>query len=310
MDEINRKETQKLADKGFAHLKEGEYEEALEISIKLEKARYSAAFDIGAQAHAGLSEYDEAINLLRKGLEYAPQAWLNWQLLGNYLSDLDKFDEAKKAFERALDCEGVWEESIYLNQVILSNRVNEYSKALNISKHIKDEELYLYKTEADITALAGLNLLDEAIELANQVLSTENYPEKDEDVVSRISAKLGQIYLKQGKSKSDVRAFALHSLSYCPNNSMLFVLIRDIDNRYSDKAKYYRALIHCAVPMTSPDYEDTKGYYSSYDVIAESIEDLLSLVKQFEEGVVQGGNYSVDEYEILEENSKDPCGVL
>jgi len=309
MNDIHKKQTEKLADEGLECIRNADYERALEISSELEERRYSAAFDIGAQAHAGLGDYENAVTLLRRGLELAPQVWLNWQLLGNYLSDLNKYDDAKNAYNRALECESAWKDSVYLNQAILANRMNEPSNVLNILETIIDEDLQLDKIEVQISALIELDRLDDAVNLANKVLSTEQYAEKDEDVVGRIAAHLGQIYLKQGKSKLEVRVFALHSLSYAPNNRMILALIRDIDNRYSSDAHYYQALIHCIVSIKSPDYEDIKGYYCEYDVIASSIDELLSYVKQFEEGVVQDGNYSVDKYEVLEENTKDPCGV-
>jgi len=242
-------------------------------------------------------------------LELAPQVWLNWQLLGNYLSDLKKFDEAQSAYDSALECEAVLKDSIYLNQAILLDRVGKYSSALKISKQIKDEEFHIRKTEIEIGALIELDLIEEAMKLANQVLSIENYPDKDAEAVGGIAAQLGQIYLKQGKPKDEVRTFALHSLSSGPTNGRLLALIREIDSLYSEKAKYFRAVIHCIISRTSPLYKDTKGYYCTYDVIAESTDQLLSFVKEFEESVVPEGSYTIDEYEVLEENSKDPCGV-
>ncbi len=59
---------------------------------------------------------------------YAPDAWLNWQLLGNYLSDAGRFDEA--AYRSALACEQVWADSIHLNQAILAERQGDSREAL------------------------------------------------------------------------------------------------------------------------------------------------------------------------------------
>ncbi|MCP4520368.1 MAG: hypothetical protein GY827_01510 [Cytophagales bacterium] len=309
MDELKQKRVEKLAEEGFAKLREGEFEEALAISDELQVARYSAAFDIGAQAYVGLCKLDEAVDLLQKGLMHAPQAWPNWQLLGNILSDLNKFEQANNAYESALKCNDVWDESIYLNQAILSNRTNKYAEAINILKKIESDELHLHKIETNISAFIGLNMLDDAAALANQTLSIEEYPEEDEEVIGRIAAQLGKVYLTQGKSNKEVKEFALHSLSYSSCNGMLLALIRDIDNKYSDNANYYRVLIHCIVPATSPDYEDVKGYYCNYDVIAETTDELLKFICEFENDVVQDGTFIIDEIEILEENSKDPHGV-
>ena len=43
-----------MVDRGFLYLQEEKFEEALEISKQLEKLRFTAAFDIGAQAYRAL----------------------------------------------------------------------------------------------------------------------------------------------------------------------------------------------------------------------------------------------------------------
>jgi tetratricopeptide (TPR) repeat protein len=308
MNDLDRKRTENLSDEGFACIGDGDFDRALEISIELEYQRFSAAFDIGAQAYTGLGEYEKAIETLKRGVKLAPNVWLNWQLLGNCLSDFDELDEARDAYECALKCENVWHDSVYLNQAILSNRSDNYSRALEQVKKVQDDELYFHKKEVEISALNGLSLFDDAIDVADKVFSLEDYAE-DEEVVGRIAALVGRVYLKQGKTKNEVRDYAVKSLSYDSNSRMLLALIRDIDNKYSSTANYYRACIHCVVSVTSPDYHDIKGYYCNYDVVAESTEELLEFVKVFEDGVVEGGNYIIDEYEILEKNSEDPCGV-
>ncbi len=309
MNDIFNKKTEKLSDEGFDCLREEDYERALEISSELEERRFTAAFEIGAQALAGLGDIDKAVTLLQRGLELAPQVWSNWQLLGNYLSDLNQYDEAKRAYDSALECGVVWKDSVYLNQAILANRVNEFANALMLLEKIADEDLLLEKIDSKIAALMGLDLLEDAEKLADQVLSTKHYLEQDEETVGRVAAQLGRIYLKQGRPKQDVREFAFDSLEYTPGNRMLLALIRDIDNQYSANAHYYRALVHCMVSITSPDYKEIKGYYCEYDVIATSIDELLTYVAQFEKDVVQDGNYTVEEHEILVENTDDPCGV-
>ncbi len=309
MDEIKLKKIQKRADEGFSLLLEGEYEQALKIAKELQQEKYTAAFDIGAQAYVGLGNITQAIALLKEGLEFAPDSWLNWQLLGNYLSDNNDLVPAQDAYQRALECTDVWAESVFLNQAILFNRLNEFSSALALTSKIKDNQLNLHKIEVKVTALSGLNSIDEAIALADKVLSNEDYPEESEEIVGRIAAKLGEMHLKQGKPKAQIRAFALHSLTYNPNNEMLLGLIRDIDNHYSDIASYYQVFIHCSVPASSPSYAEIKGFYCNYDVIAESTNDVIRYIKSFEENMIVDGEYTIDEYEILEEKAEDPCGV-
>ncbi|MGD8296203.1 MAG: hypothetical protein PVG67_07425 [Desulfobacterales bacterium] len=155
-------------------MKEERYEEALDISVQLEKLRFTAAFDIGAQAYCGLHDMDKAIDTLRRGVENAPNCWPNLQLLGNYLSDIGEYDEAESKFEQALNCEGVWEDSIRLNQAILANRSENYDKALSFLQLINDVEFQLPIAEITVTAFKGKGLLNEAIKIAENAIAKRN----------------------------------------------------------------------------------------------------------------------------------------
>ena len=53
-------------------MREEEFDQALKIASRLEKLRYSAAFEIGALAHAGQGNLTEAVALLERGVEKAP----------------------------------------------------------------------------------------------------------------------------------------------------------------------------------------------------------------------------------------------
>lgn len=82
-------------------MEEGRTQDALAVAKKLHELRYSGGFEIEAQALAAQGSKEDAIAVLRKGLEVAPASWLNANLLGNYLSDLDKYEEAFAAYEAA-----------------------------------------------------------------------------------------------------------------------------------------------------------------------------------------------------------------
>ena len=88
--------------RGLAYVNEGRTNEAMDVAKELHSLHYSGGFEIEAQALASNGSKDEAITVLRKGLEAAPTSWLNGNLLGNYLSDQGRYDEAITAYEDAL----------------------------------------------------------------------------------------------------------------------------------------------------------------------------------------------------------------
>lgn len=308
VDDIKKKRTEKLADQGFQFLSDERYEEAIEISKQLEELRYTAAFDIGAQAYCGLGDMDKAIETLKRGIEIQPQCWPNLQLLGNYLSDIGEYEEAESKYEQALRCEDAWEDSLYLNQAILANRREKYDKALSVLELINDDEFRLHITEITLTAYKGKGLINEAIELAENTIASWNGDETNGDIVGRIAASLGRMWISQGKAKSEVREWAFNSLEYDETNSMLLALIRDIDDKYSDSAKYFRLFVHCMIPFTHPSYGEAIGYFVTYHVVADTKDEALLFASEFEDEDFRM-NLTIEESEILEPRPDSPKGV-
>lgn len=308
VDDIKKKKTEKLADQGFQFLSEERYEEAIKISKQLEELRYTAAFDIGAQAYCGLGDMDKAILTLKRGIKIQPKCWPNLQLLGNYLSDIGEYEEAESKYEQALKCEDVWEDSIHLNQAILANRREKYDKALYVLELINDVEFRLHKAEITVTAYKGKGLINEAIELAENTIAIWNGDETGGDIVGRIAASLGRMWISQGKPQSEVREWAFNSLKYDETNEMLLSLIRDIDDKYSDSAKYFRLFVHCMIPFTHPSYGDVIGYFVTYHVVADTKDEALLFAREFEDEDFRM-NLTIEESEILELRPDSPKGV-
>lgn len=87
----------------------------------------------------------------------------------------------------------------------------------------------------------------------------------------------------------------------------LLGLIRKIDGRYSADAQYYRLLVHVRLAEDSPLFGQVRGYFITYDVVAEDPDQGLEMVKEFEGEAV--GTVEVDEAEALEPRPEDPMGV-
>ena len=120
---------QQRMDEGLDLLDAGDAKGALKIAKELERKRFTGAFDLGAQAYAALGWKEAAVSYLRKGLKEHHDSWLNWQLLGNYLSDLERYDEADDAYESALACDDPWKACVRMNQAIMWNRRGEIGRA-------------------------------------------------------------------------------------------------------------------------------------------------------------------------------------
>lgn len=308
LGDFQRKKTEKLTAEGFECLKNEEYEKALKIADQLEKLRFSSSFDIAAQAYAGLGDLEKAVSVLERGVKLAPDVWGNWQLLGNYLSDLDRYDSAASAYQNAFKCPNPRVGSIQLNQAILANRQNNFDEALQILEKIRDKDLLLHIAETRISSLKGLNKIEEAINLANQLLCELSDEDKYAQLRDRVAAALGELRLKSGEDKDAVRKWAIESAKNHTRSRMLLALIRDIDAKYSKTANYYRLLIHGIIPITSPRYRETKGFYTTYDVVADNADEGLQFIREFEDDEVKG-NLFIDDEDLMEQRPNDPKGV-
>lgn len=128
-------------DRALNHLEAGRTAEALEVARELNSMRYSGAFEIEAQALAQRGEKHDAIAILRKGLALAPQAWLNRNLLGNYLSDVEQYEEAFAAYEEALRTPAVDRVLVEGNYALALSRAGRDDEARSRLRSILGEDI-------------------------------------------------------------------------------------------------------------------------------------------------------------------------
>lgn len=261
-DDFRRKRTEKLAEKGFSLVEEGKYDQALNIASELEQLQYSAAFEIAALAYAGKEDLPSAVRVLEEGVEKAPDVWLNWQLLGSYRSDLGQFAEAARAYERALECPGVSNSSVRLNQAILAHRTGDHDAALRLAGEVNDPDLKVWTDSLKVGALAAMGKGEEAERLGLQALS-EAGDDADPGRLCSIADDIARVRLERGEPKPEIRAFAVQWLERDPGNADLLGLIRDVDGLYSETAQYYRLLVRGTIPRDSPLAKDAAGFFST-----------------------------------------------
>ena len=282
-DNENQQQTEALMNQGYEHLGNEEFEEALEVARKLEELQFTAAFEIAALAYDGMDDIDEALRVLHRGVEAAPDCWPNWELLGNYLSDLERYEEAEAAYEQALQCENVWEDSIRLNQAVLAGRHGRAEKAIELLDQLEDPRLELEAAECRILNLKSLDRIGEARTLAEKVLGEEHDEEEHGDTLARIAALLGHLRLDAGDDKAELHDFALRWLDVDPGSDAILGLLRSIEGLYAEQVRYYRLLLHAEIPEGHALASEAVGYFVTYDVVAESVDEALDFVRRFED---------------------------
>jgi tetratricopeptide (TPR) repeat protein len=273
-----------LMNQGYEYLDTEDFDEALAIAGELQQLQHTAGYEIAALAHEAQGNIEAAVEVLHRGVDAAPDCWPNWQLLGNCLSDVERFEEAEAAYEQALECKHVWESSVRLNQAILAGRQQRYDKALELLDAVDDPDLGLQVAESRVDYLHCAGKTAEAVQLAEETLaSTLDYGEAEADALARIAALLGRMRMEAGEEKAEVRKFALQWLDVDPCCELLFKLIRDLDGLVAGDVRYYNLFLHAKFPPDHPLAAEAVGYYVSYAVVAENPEEALELARQFED---------------------------
>ena len=120
-----------LFDRGAEFNRRGMHREALKIARELASYRYTGAWEIEAVALHELGEANRAIELLQKGIEKKP-VWRNGHLLGIYLSEEGRYEEALQAFEASLEMFEPQPAMTAYNRAIVLDRSGHTDEAMTL----------------------------------------------------------------------------------------------------------------------------------------------------------------------------------
>jgi tetratricopeptide (TPR) repeat protein len=188
-----------------------------------------ADFDVTAQAHADEGDLEAAIAVLERAVKEAPGSWPNWQLLGNYRSDLGRFDDAEAAYARALECGDAWHDSIRLNQAILASRRGEHERALELCESADDPELASELGDVRVHALVRVGRAAEAAKLAERMLDDPDLQRADQRLMARVIGNLARARRDLGASVEEVCDLALEALALARDEPDALELLHELE---------------------------------------------------------------------------------
>lgn len=295
-------------DKGFEQLESYDYENAIRTGKKLKRMRHSSAFEILATAYAEDGDRPKAIRELEAGVDKAPDVWRLWQLLGNYYSDEERYEDAKGAFDRALSCPDSWVDSVRLNQAIAMHRANEHEAALGTLGQITDDSLSIRAAATKISVLNSLSQHDEAITVAEQAIEAPSTDPEDSEPLSRVYSGLGRTMWDQGRHAELALKHAWKAIELNNGNDSAMWLIREVQNKRSPNSKYFRMAVHGEWREPIDDDGEIQGFYRSFDVVADTEQAALDLAREFEPEEARP-TMTIDECEAIEPAPDSPHGV-
>ncbi len=299
-------EIDNLTQEGNNLIGQGLYDDAVKVGKKLLKQRHSSAFEVLALAYAGQGKMKKAIKTLETGVEKAPTVWTLWQLLGNYRSEIEMYDQAHEAYANALACPEVWASSVHLNIAIALAR-QERDKEANSHLDLVDDPQMRPRADAQRMAiLMKQNRYHDALVIGSDCLEGMDDSGETEPYAG-VAAALGEAFWHGHQNGEQAVACAEMACMFQPAQPSALWLIREIEGHLSPNARYFRLLIEG--DWNEPD-EDGKalGFFISYDVVADDPAQALEYLRRFEPPEVRS-SLCISEYEDIEARPDEPTGV-
>jgi tetratricopeptide (TPR) repeat protein len=302
----------KLMNQAYELLDSFQCEEALQVGEKLKTLGYSGAFEVMALAYQTLGETDKAIAVLNDGLEKVPHVWVLWHLLGNLLSDKGEYTEAQHAYDMALACPGVNKPWVHYNIAVLLGRQAKFEDALDRSLLVTGDDLGLARRTLTASLLNSLERHDEAITVAEEIISQVSAATdaSDEDIRSmgtayaELSRGLWEGRMdRQGATECANKALALNKSDW-----LALRMLRELKARNSDNSSWYKIVVEGRWHEPFEGEKVAPGFFSSYELVADSPELCLEMIKEIEPEEVRD-SLKLEQVEQLESCPGEPQGV-
>ncbi len=292
-----------------------EYDKALAIADRLEQLRYTGAFEIRALVYGDQADYEQAIAVLEEAVDKFPALWRFWNMLGNYYSDMEKYDKAFEMYEAGLKCESTDFIGLQFNYALALLRQRDTDTSL-----AKLAKIYAHPEFKDVDT--AMRLRCHALSMSNFNCRKEFRPAiayfekleindqaKFENGIEWARVLYELAYAHANLQQEDVaRDLILSALQFDKHNTELQYLLRELRNDQDyEQAQYYRIMVDGRWHGPIGDDGVVPGFLTSYDVVADSVEEAMEFIKEFEPREVRD-SLSVEECEILE-SEPQPKGV-
>lgn len=270
----------------YAALDDDELQKAMELAALLLETRHARGFEIMALALEKQDRYEEAIDLLRKGVSIIPDAYPLWELMGNFYSKEKDYEKAETAYVTALACYGCNSASISYNMAVMLRHAGKPKQAFTVASHIQDPALGIKTKTLLVSLLNSLQEYEDAARLANEliseIMSLDELGDEDMKDLAQVYAEMGRaVYLGTG-NKQGAFENAWKSLEWERSEPTALWLVRELIGRKSNDSRWFRLEVegHWYFPLeqgkTPPKFRVT------YDIVADNIDEAMMFSKHLE----------------------------
>lgn len=277
---------QVLLKEAYAALDDSDLDRAIELGEALLARRHVRGFEIVALALDRQGDLDEAMEVLREGIDAVPDAFPLWEMLGNILSKKGYFEEAQQAYQRAIECPNADVESVKYNFAVMWRNAGHLDRAIAIAAQISSPELSVRAKALRTTLLNSMGQYEEAAymanTLANEIMAQEEMSDDDMKDLAQSYAELGRAcWLGRGDKQSAFEN-AWKALEWERSDAAALWLIRELIGRKSPESRWYRMEVQGMWYFPLEQNKDAPKFSVSYDIVADNLEEALMFAKHLE----------------------------
>ncbi|MCI4671624.1 MAG: hypothetical protein MRZ79_26015 [Bacteroidia bacterium] len=313
MAEYNEGEISQMIQAAWEHMDLGEYDEAEEIATKLLHSEEEAGYPLMAGILTLKEEPEEAVNLLKEGIDKNPNSWRLKLELGNLYGQLQNIPVAMAIFDEASQLPGAEVHWIELNRGIAYFKGGMVDDALNTLQVIDHPEAIneAFSLQLEILDILGQHQLILAMakeELA--LLSAPKDPEENQ-TLSNIYSRVATAYWYEEEDNADAIQYHLkRAIELDRTNQQSLWLIREMDQEYSEEAHIYELIVEGRlVLLDDEEQEVVYPFHSEYVVLANSPQDALEMIKEFEIEYVDKTSLEILEATSESNDEEEPLGI-
>ncbi len=286
-----------------------DYKNAKKLSKELVRKKIIDGYYLLATIYDEQDKTDKCMKTLTAGLKRYSNDWILWMRLGNYQSDNEEYDNALDSFKKSLKQNNADKDYININIAILFNRWGKLENATEIIDKVSNDRYSIKKLRVKLSILItneDYQAVLDSLENDKEIIS--NISDSDYQDLSLILYFYALAFWKTDNI-SKAKELIKQSLIYDRFNPQTYWLIREIDNEYSNDNKYFRILL--TGDWLGESEDDKKfGFYSSYEIVAESHEKAIELIKEYESAPILKDSIRIDEIKEVNINPQEhPSGI-
>ncbi|MDX1907928.1 MAG: DUF5717 family protein [Bacteroidia bacterium] len=309
MRKLTSEELEQLIEEGWKAYEEQEFEQAADTASQLIEAGEESGYILLANVRQEEEDMPGAEALLREGMEKLPESWQIPQHLGTLLSAKGELDAALEVFDVA--DQHVTEDErdfIRMSRATVYYQQQAFDAALEALQAIEHPDLVFDALSYQMTILDEQEEYAEIIDMAEDALAELPDPESTEDVdaLSRIYMHIASAWWHKEKDKETATDYIREAVELDRSNPDTLWLIREINGVRSEKARLFSLLVSGQLEDENANPVD---FLATYAAIADSEEEALEMIRDFEVEAVDKDSLKVVESASDDNEDDDPKGL-